>query len=821
MSQQVQDYISMSRRKFRRAYDDSEQFIDNVSNLKFNVSHVSEEVKNDKDNREYKVILNEKGFSTRYTNEFMKFITDVEQEGSEAALSGLIPYFKYNGKELTVDDIKGNIALSRLTRVKGYSDREVLSVINTVERLNPNVTSLSVFTDKVNSSVKDGQRMTISVEDMLGDIDPKLTASRKKIYGYYEEKHKLFDEIKKTMKEVLLKWDRVEEELDEEDNPTGKLILGDGVLNDLNDDLEEIKKLYDMMDSNLNYIIKLKPVAIPMYPDSDEGSSLIASNIIYTYIKKIMSDKAETSASSVSNLNEDEAERDAADMSEEEKEVRVFNQYGEEGGRVGDMHIEQKTAADELEREWAKKISGLSTMSQADPIYAMAADSNIVKHRHNEMSKERFISDINVIIEGLIDDDETLEGVFEELLDELEEIQDQATEVSQEDVYYLPLTDRVFKMTQQYKSQGLVSPDYTKIETFHVRLIKAISELIEVPSERTVLPYHWRKEDFASASYGSAKTDKQIEEEKKTSNLLEAAVQGKTGQLRDLGDFIDEVLMLVELAEQYYADPVNDNMLIFKDLPMFLGKRSLSAITTHGKNEMSKLLQSIYIEYYTAFISRAELEDINDYREMLVDVPSDVNITNAISKVEKVINILDDIFPNSTEKNMKYFANRLNNMARKNSNIDLSRYKLNGRIVSELTTEEDVKGTYISLIGLIYSTASEMKKDANKKEEIERFMRLHSSFEDKIKLSATQEKLLVAYDGIRKMMNRPIYYGVCDLGSFNNISDTIDMVKSEYKLDITANDITKIVEEVDSLDSLAKKHGTNEDVIYHIKALYR
>ena len=114
-----------------------------------------------------------------------------------------------------------------------------------------------------------------------------------------------------------------------------------------------------------------------------------------------------------------------------------------------------------------------------------------------------------------------------------------------------------------------------------------------------------------------------------------------------------------------------------------------------------------------------------------------------------------------------------------------------------------------------------MKKDSNKKEEVETFMRLHKSFEDKIKLSQTQEKLLFAYDGIRKMMQKPTYYGICSVDSFDNVSDTIDLIKSKYRLDVTANDITRIVEEVDSLDSLAKKHGTNEDVIYHIKAMYR
>jgi len=38
---------------------------------------------------------------------------------------------------------------------------------------------------------------------------------------------------------------------------------------------------------------------------------------------------------------------------------------------------------------------------------------------------------------------------------------------------------------------------------------------------------------------------------------------------------------------------------------------------------------------------------------------------------------------------------------------------------------------------------------------------------------------------------------------------------------LTCNDIVKMVEEVDSFESLAKRLGTNSEVIYHVKALYR
>ena len=139
----------------------------------------------------------------------------------------------------------------------------------------------------------------------------------------------------------------------------------------------------------------------------------------------------------------------------------------------------------------------------------------------------------------------------------------------------------------------------------------------------------------------------------------------------------------------------------------------------------------------------------------------------------------------------------------------------------DLVTEENTEGNYGRLISMIYALSSEMEKDKNKKDSISEFKELHDSFYKKTKLAGPQEQLLNAYDSIRKMMNRPTYYGVCETESFDNVNDTIDIIKSKYHIELTANDVTKIVQEIDSLESLAKKHGTNADVIYHVKAMYR
>ena len=71
------------------------------------------------------------------------------------------------------------------------------------------------------------------------------------------------------------------------------------------------------------------------------------------------------------------------------------------------------------------------------------------------------------------------------------------------------------------------------------------------------------------------------------------------------------------------------------------------------------------------------------------------------------------------------------------------------------------------------------------------------------------------------MIGKPIYYNTCQLDSFTHINDTIDLMKEEYKVELTGSDISGIVHEFDSMEIIAKRYGVNTNVVYHVKAMYR
>ena len=213
-----QDYIKMSLRPFRKKYgDEGKAFIKNLKNLEFSLSHVPEEAK-DADNKEsYRKVLLDKGFTEEYTNQFISSIGDNLEEAKEASLESLGVYFRHKGEKLTIKDLKAGIRLENITRNRGYKDDEILSVIDTVKRINPTFRSaLAILETKVKAKIDNSDKMTIDFEDIFGEMDMRLLRSRNKVYDYYKKKHPLFSEMKEKIKSIMRSWDRVEEDLESE-----------------------------------------------------------------------------------------------------------------------------------------------------------------------------------------------------------------------------------------------------------------------------------------------------------------------------------------------------------------------------------------------------------------------------------------------------------------------------------------------------------------------------------------------------------------------------------------------------------------------------
>jgi len=110
-------------------------------------------------------------------------------------------------------------------------------------------------------------------------------------------------------------------------------------------------------------------------------------------------------------------------------------------------------------------------------------------------------------------------------------------------------------------------------------------------------------------------------------------------------------------------------------------------------------------------------------------------------------------------------------------------------------------------------------KEADMGEEVREIINLEKKMD--IVKSETESNLLHAHDAIRKMMNKPVYYGLSKVDDYDDMQGTIDIMKSKFNTDVTALEIEGIVSELDSMNSLSKKYGISTEGVYFLKAIHR
>ena len=221
-------------------------------------------------------------------------------------------------------------------------------------------------------------------------------------------------------------------------------------------------------------------------------------------------------------------------------------------------------------------------------------------------------------------------------------------------------------------------------------------------------------------------------------------------------------------------------------------------------------------------IDQHELRVINSFLDMMKH-QTEIDLKDAILITERTLEVLNGIFDERFEENdKKLMAKILLDVLDKND-IDSSGIKLKGELITDLVKGYDRRNTssYFLLLKIMSHYKELFLKDRKKKEEMKKFYELLEGIREPFKLSQQQKDILIAHDEIRKMLKRPVHYSYRSLSDYDDINSTIEMVKSKYNQDITATDITHIVTDFNSINALSKKHGLGEELIYHIKGLYR
>jgi len=374
--------------------------------------------------------------------------------------------------------------------------------------------------------------------------------------------------------------------------------------------------------------------------------------------------------------------------------------------------------------------------------------------------------------------------------------------------------------------------DYEKIENLHNRLVTIIMKILETDLEQSTYPIHMEIEDMAPGKEKttSGKKEMRIPREKgrkqqmyQNFNLFSRVKVGKKGKKREpaqFGKFAESLMDLFEIADKYYGDPVRELMLPYKSVPRYLDADTLSALINHGPENIGQLTLGLYRDYFIAFVTPRDLSRLTEYMEL--SNAARKSVEDLEQKANGVLDVLENIVPANRENDILWFANEFKKQAKRDSSFSAEGVTLQERDISDMGFDRRRnKTSYHQVLWLIYKFKEQFLKNPYTKQPMEDFVRAYTNQSDMKLASYAQTNILEAHDSIRKMLGKPTYYNTCRLDSFDHMSDTIDIMKENYNIEITSSDVVGIVNEFDTMETLAKKYGTKPDVIYHIKALYR
>ena len=228
----------------------------------------------------------------------------------------------------------------------------------------------------------------------------------------------------------------------------------------------------------------------------------------------------------------------------------------------------------------------------------------------------------------------------------------------------------------------------------------------------------------------------------------------------------------------------------------------------------------LYRDYFIAFVTPRDLAILTDYMKSTNQARRTGE--DMVKKTDRVLNVLEKLNPANKENDLNWFANELKDMSKRDDSFNIEGEQLQHKRIDELRyNKREHRTTYHTILAIIYQFSHEFEKNPHLRKEIAEFKSEYKQQSDVKLASIEQTSVMIAHDAIRKMLGKPIYYNECQVDSIDDVIDTIDIMKAEYGIDMTSHDIIGIVDEFDSFESIAKKYGTNKNIVYRIKAMYR
>jgi len=737
------------------------------------------------------------------------------------AIKDVLKKFKVRGMKISYDKLMrispvsvDEITLNEFGRTE-YSTRDNIKLdidvlTETMNQYTTLVSRLKPFVSKLKyiSSANRYEIKTSEVDLLVGSLSLKSFDRRDKIYEYWRKKHKLFDDfiyIQNRTLEGLLK-----------------------ILADAEDTIvvELLKKIEaNKLTEADNYIVKVPKQKV----DRD--------NLNYT-AAILLEDFLSIDSNDVEFVFDD----DERDKDPEEGKVSMRGKGAEET-RTETERAEIMPTTEKV-KSILDGINNIKTTKETDPLFYYAWSQgafNRVPMFKKDISKiHRRIKAANKRLTVALDESE-----LEELDKYIESLSREAFSGETDANYYLPLTDKVmseFKIPREEQIEK-------KLKTY----FELVTQLY----------------DFGGASRSELATDisaGKLGEKTTRRTQYQSFVARRKGEgIADIFDrnrqqssdesvdaLMEQLQEFVDVLYTSMVKPLQSEYMPFDETKFaFITNKQLKVITENAESTgdaLSTLVQRMN-NMGTAIIPRKALKQIANLLTQLGNIKVGENLQGIGTSMEQLAKQLDRIydFRHTNDINEEFGASLYEIRAKNNLDVDLEFNGVNvnklykkyqekremqiyplAALIKTIKKQESLFRTDTYLSGRkqdkgLSSGAATEEGETKGDDLIGRVIQAYDNLMRKKLLvkSDLEYKILEAHDSIRKMMNKPIYYGLGNIDSFNDVIKTIDVAKEDYDINLTALDVENINSEFGAYKDIGRKHGVSAEVVYFIKANFR
>ena len=523
--------------------------------------------------------------------------------------------------------------------------------------------------------------------------------------------------------------------------------------------------------------------------------------------------------------------------------------FGTSSGQVAEMDYANLLSPEQLKEmeddELVELIDDLlSRETLVDPLLNLAISQN---DTFEAISKED-LKEVQEIIRNYEFADLN-DNQIEEYEEWVESLQETIDELDETKTFMLPLTDDFATREKVIDESGI--PVENKLLAQWDRTSKNVGEFLDALTDvlfetRGALGGYGAKSDLVNPKGISLPG-------KETSGLGEA-IQAKVlassiyptfsfssveGATRDklLGEnekeeVVDAYNKLIDMIDEYYLAPIESNNFWSSSKPKWSSdkgsvKNAIDNLRTLSKEKDLSLPEKQIMRFGTGNLTQGTFRNINAFLKELIGRAPSIN-SALIQKANGAADGLTDIGgPDSEKKNEEYIGMLLFLV------VDGDIEEIRDVKIFDKTLEEHYEGyknsssrgyTMMQLPDFIIKNKTTLSQDEDIKDGLNELIKTIQSL-DEIKIvrevtKSINNKLLEAYDTIRKMKGLPVYYSHLDVDGINSVNNMIDKLL-DNGISVTAMDIQKAVYEVDSIKNISESLGLNEETVYEIKSNFR